>query len=333
MRNRSLPDTTVAPIVSMGAKAHSVLSAGGYGKVLAATSRVIYLTFSRQELLWLTSSGEALHPRGIRMAGSLPDVPPETECIAVGGRLVLDVHNLDYSSAAVWLPVPLRSEDVLPPDRLAEHLASVIPCLAQQAAPAGFGVLIPSILGHFSGHPTPPAIPAARLFAARAWPMIRDILDSCLAGNFASTLRRADDLIGLGEGLTPSGDDFVGALLYWLARVREHRAGSLSLDLEVVEEFLRRSRPRTNVISHVLLADHARGHACDALRHFVNGLLTGQKSESLARRVAQLIPIGHSTGWDMLAGVVAGAMVTSRIHSLGWPVRRLAPILLSNERG
>jgi hypothetical protein len=65
----------------------------------------------------------------------------------------------------------------------------------------------------------------------------------------------------------------------------------------------------------------------------VNGLLTGQKSESLTRRAAQLIPIGHSTGWDMLAGVVAGAMVTSRIHSLGWPVRRLAPILFSNERG
>jgi hypothetical protein len=291
------------------------------------------LTFSRHELLWLTSSGEALHRRGVRMAGSLPAVLPETECMAVGGRLVLDAYHLDYSSAAVWLPAPLRSEDILPLDRLAEHLASVIPSLAQLPAPAGFGVLIPSIQGHFSDHPTPPAIPAASLFAARAWPVIRDVLDSCLAGDLASALSRADDLIGLGEGLTPSGDDFVGALLYWLARVREHRAGFLSLDLEVVEDFLRRSRPRTNEISHVLLADHARGHASDALQEFVDGLLTGQEGESLARDAARLTRIGHSTGWDLLAGVVAGAMAISGVHALSVPVDLSAPIFIANEKG
>ena len=317
----------------MGAKAYSVLSAGGHGKVLAATSRVVYLTFSGHDLLWLTSSGEALHRRGIQMAGSLPDLLPETECTAVGGRLVLGAHSLDYSSAAVWLPVPMRSKDILPTDRVPEYLASVIPSLAHLPTPAGFGVFIPAILAHFGDHPAPPAIPKANLFAARAWPVIRDVLDSCLAGDVPSALSRADGLIGLGEGLTPSGDDFVGALLYWLARVRENRDGFLSLDLEDVEEFLRRSRPRTNEISHVLLADHARGHACDALQHFADGLLTGQKNESLARRAAQLIRIGNSTGWDMLAGVVAGAMATSAIHSLGWPVRLSAPIFHSNERG
>ena len=317
----------------MGAKAQSVLSLGSHGRVLAATSRVVYLTFSHQELLWLTSSGEALHRRSIQMAGPLPDVQPGTECVAVGGRLVLGSLGLDYSSAAVWLPVPVRAEDVLPPDRLPDYLASMISSLAHLPTPAGFGLLVPAILAHFVEHLTPPAIPEASLCAARAWPAIRNLLDSCLAGDVPSALCQAEHLIGLGEGLTPSGDDFVGALLYWLARQREHRAGFLSLDPEDVAEFLRRSRPRTNEISHVLLADHARGHASDALQDFVDGLLTGQKDETVARRAARLIRIGHSTGWDLLAGVVAGAMATSGSHALGRPVHRSAPIFLPNERG
>jgi len=267
-RSRSLSPDAVCSIFRMGAKAHSVLSAGGDGQVLIATSRVVYLTFRHQDLLWLTSSGEVQHRRSFQMAGSLPDVLPGSECISGRGQLVLGSHVLDYSSTAVWLSVPPRPEDVLPPDRLAVYLASVIPSLAHLPAPAGFGVLVPAILAHRSHRPTPPVIPGASTCAARAWPVIRDLLDSCLAGDFASALSQTDHLIGLGEGLTPSGDDFVGALLYWLAREPELRAGFSSLDLEDIDEFLRRSRPRTNEISHGLLADHARGHASDALQDF-----------------------------------------------------------------
>jgi hypothetical protein len=108
--------------------------------------------------------------------------------------------------------------------------------------------------------------------------------------------REAASLIGLGPGLTPAGDDLVGGALVAL-----HALGRRACAARVAAWALRRSR-RTNRISRAHLACAAAGAGGAALHDFVNALLAGKRN--VARELAALDAIGHTSGWDAAAGVL-----------------------------
>jgi len=182
-------------------------------------------------------------------------------------------------------------------------------------SPKGFGGLIPRILsGANDGIPSSPVVwlaPAVR----RAWPAVRNVVRACLSLDFPRLLEHAEELIGLGEGLTPSGDDFVGGLLFWLSAWGNAYARPSPLESSDLVSFLERSKPLTNLISFTLLADHAEGHSFEALHHLTDALLTGQDGERIRQRAGRLIRLGHSTGWDLLTGVAAGLLTTAGVLS------------------
>jgi hypothetical protein len=113
-------------------------------------------------------------------------------------------------------------------------------------------------------------------------------------------------LVGLGSGLTPSGDDFIGGLLFAFHARRSTYPGSSWIQLPV-EPY----SARTNLISFALLSDLAYGHALAPVHHIVNGLLRGDPYESMYPFIWQLIRVGSSTGWDLLAGLLTGFLSIS----------------------
>ena len=107
--------------------------------------------------------------------------------------------------------------------------------------------------------------------------------------------RRFDEgarlLVGLGEGLTPSGDD---VLVGWLAALKVRgrevpRLGSL--------------KTATNAISASFLDAAERGLFASALLGFVKAL---SRRETLAPALDSLAAIGHSSGLDAALGVLSG---------------------------
>jgi hypothetical protein len=105
-----------------------------------------------------------------------------------------------------------------------------------------------------------------------------------------------EPLIGLGPGLTPAGDDLVGGALVALRATRRHACAA-----RVAAWAMRRSR-RTNRISRAHLACAAAGEGGAALHAFINAVLAGKRS--LARELAALDAIGHTSGWDAAAGAL-----------------------------
>jgi hypothetical protein len=102
-------------------------------------------------------------------------------------------------------------------------------------------------------------------------------------------------LIGLGAGLTPSGDDFlVGALglLDALAERKVHAA--LARAIADV------SPASTSALSHCFLRAAAAGHCGEHLHCAVASVISGKPDAA----IAAVRNIGHSSGWDMLAGIV-----------------------------
>jgi hypothetical protein len=112
-------------------------------------------------------------------------------------------------------------------------------------------------------------------------------------------------LIGLGPGLTPSGDDFIAGALF-AARLRAAAEPRVDETAAWLGRAVLAVLPgRTNRISAALLGDAAEGLGFAALHELCHALAGGEGGaiDAAARR---LVAIGHSSGWDMLTGLLAG---------------------------
>jgi Protein of unknown function (DUF2877) len=140
-----------------------------------------------------------------------------------------------------------------------------------------------------AGHPAPAALAA-----------------SCAAGDLAGAVEAAESMVGLGPGLTPSGDDVLAGLLLalrllggairggtravwladWLSAAVTHDAGS-----------------RTTSLSATLLHCAARGQAAAEVATVLRAF-AGQ--EPAAPAVTRLLTAGQTSGADLAWGLAAG---------------------------
>jgi hypothetical protein len=100
-----------------------------------------------------------------------------------------------------------------------------------------------------------------------------------------------DRLVGLGEGLTPLGDDVVCG---WLAA---HRAAGVATP--AVDAACRRALPRTTSLSATLLECALSGEVADLAAGYLRAL--GTSRERPAR--AALTTLGHSSGAGLAFGI------------------------------
>jgi hypothetical protein len=108
----------------------------------------------------------------------------------------------------------------------------------------------------------------------------------------------ARKLLGLGPGLTPSGDDFLGGMMIALHAIG-HEDAAISLWTAIAPHL----DARTNAISASHLRSAAAGTGHEALHLILNSILRGDL-DSLRRDLDRIGTIGHSSGWDALAGML-----------------------------
>ena len=328
MRAELVSAQAQVPAYRLGESAHSMLTSGSHGKVLGATSSAVYLSTHNGDLFWLAAEDSTMHRRSIQLASPLPRVASGSGFAVVDERLVLGSHFvLDFSRASRWDVARPSPEGMLPATQLPERLFAAFSGLADLPSPAGFGILVPRVLKHAQVRVPSRPIAGPTPALHHAWPAICDVVNACLEHNFPRLLEDAEKLIGLGEGLTPSGDDFVGGLLFSLSALGRVRALASPLEASKLLFFLQRSKPLTNLISHTLLTDHAEGHSFEVLHRFTDALLTGQSLARIRQLAVRLIRLGHSTGWDLLTGVVAGMLTALRIHTASTPYNVRSPSL------
>ena len=116
---------------------------------------------------------------------------------------------------------------------------------------------------------------------------------------------KAEVLIGLGPGLTPSGDDFIGG-----AMVALRALGWGALADRLAEWALPLAEKRTGRISRAHLACAAEGEGAEALHEAIRAMGSSEEFSDgkLSGCVDALDAIGHTSGWDALAGAAAAAV-------------------------
>jgi len=287
----------------VGALARHVLAADPSGTILASHSRATYLLSASGELLWLAPGDVPMHRRCVRVAGPMPRIATgSTYQVADAGLLLGSAAVIDLSQALAWEP-----ERWSGPPRLLEtapegHLGSTSGLLGDLPSPRGFGTFLPALTEYAHAGTLPSRSPQRTPVLAHASPSVHGIARALREQDGAALLEQAAGLVGLGEGLTPSGDDFVGGVLFSLAMLRDAGVRLPGCSPHALAPFLEFSRRHTNRISYALLSDHAAGHACDPAHRFVLALMGRESPEAVHRAASDLIRIGHSTGWDLLTG-------------------------------
>lgn len=115
----------------------------------------------------------------------------------------------------------------------------------------------------------------------------------------------AEKIIGLGPGVTPSGDDILIGFLAALWSV----AGNHDQQLSFIHSFgdaLMQVAKRTNEISRTYLYHASQGQFSSALSNLAEAFATGGDVAAAARSA---MSVGHSSGMDTVTGMLLGLRV------------------------
>lgn len=104
-------------------------------------------------------------------------------------------------------------------------------------------------------------------------------------------------LIGLGPGLTPSGDDFLGGMMIASSLLGEYEK------LRILVDTVETAASATNDISRAHLKAAAQGIGAEPLHATISDIVTN-RDQALKASLKRLDAIGHCSGWDALTGVV-----------------------------
>jgi hypothetical protein len=150
----------------------------------------------------------------------------------------------------------------------------------------------------------------------------RALGDGIRARNVDSAALAAARMIGLGTGLTPSGDDFLCGLMaaLWCT---SHEEASDARFLAGLGAALATQMEATNVVGATLLECAIAGSFCGALRDLAAGFAlsrTSDRAKALRVAMGRLCAMGHSSGMDTAAGFLFGVSLPT-----GGEMRRDAP--------
>jgi len=235
----------------------------GTGEVCAAFRRSCYIRFPGERYACIGDASLGCGPLNALVdAWRLP---------AIGERLALSLEG-----AQSWAPAALAPDATPDVKTLREAARGRVPS-------EGLGGLVVDAHNSLSGHAQPAL----------------DALDRWLVGNALDDDAQA--LIGLGPGLTPSGDDYLGGVLIALHQLgRKPQAQGLW-------RWLEQRLARTSAISGAHLAAAAAGEGHEALHGCLEALCS--RAADWTAALAALDGVGHCSGWDSLAGVVAVAKI------------------------
>lgn len=259
-------------VVECGRFARAAL-ASGPGEVCALFRRSLYLRFAGERYACLGDASLGRGPLNARVSD------PRT----LGGLEIGERVTVSLAGSRSWRLPPMEFPvgGVSP----AENIKALMRAVKRRPARDGLG-------GAISGAASPLLDHALPALAA---------LDVWLGTPRAAVPTRARSLIGLGPGLTPSGDDYLGGVMVGLrASGRRAAATALWRWLE------RQTGERTSAISRAHLRAAAQGEVHEALHACVVALFAAT-APRWSPLLSRLDAVGHSSGRDGLAGVVAVA--------------------------
>ena len=277
---------------SAGSLALQRLSGGGKGRTVANFAHSLYIRLATGSFVCIGTQAIGAGPLNVLLTHGdwlrlHPVAVGDPVATSASALVFADRHRVTWTRAVLWRPRAVS----LPHNIVATHLR-VLSALAPRLAP-DVGLSRLAFAPH-SGNGDP-----VLSYAEPGWDGLERWAARCMAEPMAPAPDRSmSRMIGLGPGLTPSGDDvFCGVLI---------ALGALGLDAARASlwSWLRpQLSARTSALSAAHLGAAALGQGHSAL-HAILACAAPDRF-AVEASLLRLGQVGHCSGWDALAGVVA----------------------------
>ncbi len=261
-----------AAIVQIGAKAHAALRRSGGKLAPLSSSAETGYCLAGDEIVWVGSPRHPMHPRAVQI-----------------GERCLQGDRFDVAGCAPWRPAAVRAD--VPASVLRANCHLLRANIVRIGEPKGFGAMLAG------GEPDFPL--------DLAKPYVREVAAGIAEDEPNRLVEAALRLLGFGPGLTPSGDDFVGAVLFAKHLLRHEEETSSTWEW-AARTLAAEAKLRSNVISAALFADLADGQSFAPLHSLAQTMAAATFGPDAIPAARAVVAIGHSSGWDMLAGLIVG---------------------------
>lgn len=259
-------------LIALGNIARSaLLASGGIARPLSAFPKAPYFE-AGGEIIWIGHSLPARHPRAAITAR-----PVATGRVVKFGVLPKLTWRREF---------PLMS--AIDRQVVEEAAGGLLNAVCDLGRPRGFGALLGNAELDF-----PLGLVRER---------VRELAHAYTVGDVKSAHSASRNLLGLGAGLTPSGDDLVAAALFGRRLIDRDESWA-----RLGGELVRDASTASHAISAALLADTVAGESFEPLHELADALVAGDEGAALAAAHA-LVRVGQASGWDMLAGLLLGIL-------------------------
>lgn len=282
----------------IGQPASQLLASADSAFVNGLSERGIFFRVSSRQVLFL-SFEKYPGPLTLNLVGN----PAPLRLVETGarveftpGELVFPQRNIaiPMSAAEIWLPAPLHRLG-LPREQREKSLLCISELILKNGPHTKITALLPIVFGETypndRDRPQLQPLLESLLLACR----MRDGLQACQALSF---------FIGLGSGLTPSGDDLVIGFLLCLNRWSEYY-GSNWKTRTLNSAIKKQAEELSNTISLNLIECACEGLADERLISTLDGIFTGSIEPGECYKL--LAGWGNTSGCDALVGVAVAS--------------------------
>ena len=137
----------------------------------------------------------------------------------------------------------------------------------------------------------------------KAGEAMRDLVDATRRYDLDRSAVKA--LIGLGSGLTPSGDDLLVGYLTGLWCTGQDKNEGMQFVASLGETIIDLSS-KTNDISRTYLYHAAQGQVSSRLANLAEGIRRGENPGHLSEIAEAAMSVGHTSGMDAVTGLLIG---------------------------
>jgi hypothetical protein len=279
------------PVLRAGVIAREFCRRGGGAEVAAVFERSFYLR-SGEEFICIGEPAIGNGPTTLIIAARVAELGPRQgqRAFVSNRRIAIGDLTLELGRCQTWRAPPwpaLPSPAVL---RIA--CADIGRRACGESPPDSIARAV------FTAEDTPLAhLARPRVACFEAWLRGRCLLDAPLSRGMTGQEQVASavsSLVGLGPGLTPSGDDFLMGALAALDALGQTNMRAVLAQAVVA------AAGRTSPLSASLLRAAGAGHVGENLHLMVGALAAGDADAA----IAQAARMGHTSGWDALTGAV-----------------------------
>jgi len=255
--------------------------------VLHSFERVINLVNQEAEVLALASWEFGAGPFTLLLEnGSFPSgIQVDSPLLVFENGFWIGDWLIDAEGTDLWQPTPHWESTRNNRANYKWAHGIITALLEEHAPPDSLARLVLNPLGTF-------ALPARiQQSAEQNIPML---FSGVAEGNLEALRRASKSLAGLGPGLTPAGDDLLLGVMHGLWATRPDAA-------PFTDAIARAATPRTHVLSAAWLTAAAAGEAAEPWHDLLAALAAHDKTQ-LEASVMRILPTGHTSGADALAG-------------------------------